>query len=305
MTEEEEAAVENLLAGPLRKKQLKNEVQRRIQREIDTYWREKISSLVMQGDFLGLLIEEDSNVSWKSILWGLPKGVAKFVLNAGLNTLPTGDNLKRWGKRTTDACKVCRGSGRQTLHHLLSSCSSSLEQGRYTFRHDSCLRTISDFLTGRLDVGYEIFTDLAGRGSRASGTVPLDVIPTTQRPDIVVLSRTDRRIVIFELTVPWDSNVSNAHQLKMNKYAALVDDLENAGYRVYLFCFEVTVRGQITKANKARLKSFLFRVSPARRSDFAKLANGVSKAALLGSFSIFCARDEVQWSIGGDVSVQL
>ena len=56
------------------------------------------------------------------------------------------------------------------------------------------------------------------------------------------------------------SNVGNAHRLKMDKYAALVGDLENAGYRVNLFCFEVSVRGQITKANKARLKSFLFHV---------------------------------------------
>ena len=104
LSSEEEAAVEDLLAGPLRRKQLKNEVQRRIQRETDRYWREKISTLVMQGDFLGLLVEEDTDLTWKSFLWGLPRGVAKFALNAGLNTLPTGDNLKRWGKRATDAC---------------------------------------------------------------------------------------------------------------------------------------------------------------------------------------------------------
>ena len=150
-----------------------------------------------------------------------------------------------------------------------------------------------------------MFSDLAGRGSRGSGTVPLDIMPTTQRPDIVVLNRTDRRIVIFELTVPWDSNVENAHRLKMDKYAALVSDLEEGGYTVFLFCFEVTVRGQLTKANRARLKAFLYRVMPAGRSDFMKLVGGVSRAALLGSFSIFCARDEALWSIGGDISVQL
>ena len=259
----------------------------------------------MQGDFLGLLIEEDTNLTWKSFLWGLPRGVAKFALNAGLNTLPTGDNLRRWGKRATDACKVCRGTGRQTLHHLLSSCSASLEQGRYTFRHDSVLRTISDFLRGKLEIGCEMFSDLAGRGSRGSGTVPLDIIPTTQRPDIVVLNRADRRIIIFELTVPWDSNVENAHRMKMDKYAALVSDLEGNGYKVFLFCFEVSVRGQLTKANRARLKAFLYRAMPAGRSDFMKLAASVSKAALLGSFSIFCARDEEHWSIGGDISVNL
>ena len=106
---------------------------------------------------------------------------------------------------------------------------------------DSCLRTISDFLRGKLETGYEMFSDLAGRGSRGSGTVPLDVMPTTQRPDIVVLNRTDRRIIIFELTVPWDLNVENAHRLKMDKYAALVSDLEEGGYTVFLFCLEVSV----------------------------------------------------------------
>ena len=52
----------------------------------------------MQGDFTGLLIEEDCNVTWKSFLWGLSRGVAKFAVNAGLNTLPSADNLKRLGE---------------------------------------------------------------------------------------------------------------------------------------------------------------------------------------------------------------
>ena len=80
---------------------------------------------------------------------------------------------------------------------------------------------------------------------------------------------------------------------------------EENGYNVFLFCFEVSVRGQLMKANRARLKSFLYRVMPAGRSNFMKLVASFSKAALLGSFSIFCARDEEHWSIGGDISVNL
>ena len=114
-----------------------------------------------------------------------------------------------------------------------------------------------------METGYEMFSDLAGRGSRGSGTVPLDVMPTTQRPDMVALNRTDRRIIIFELTVPWDSNVENAHRLKMDKYAALVSDLEEGGYTVFLFFSEVSVRGQLMKANRARLKAFSYMVMPA------------------------------------------
>ena len=52
----------------------------------------------MQGDFLSLLIEEGNCVSWKSFIWSVPRGVAKFAINAGLNTLPSGDNLKALGQ---------------------------------------------------------------------------------------------------------------------------------------------------------------------------------------------------------------
>ena len=64
----------------------------------------------MQGDFVSLLIEEDTCVTWKSLIWSVPRGVAKFAINAGLNTLPLADNLKQWGERTTDLCTVWVGN---------------------------------------------------------------------------------------------------------------------------------------------------------------------------------------------------
>ena len=145
-----------------------------------------------------------------------------------------------------------------------------LEQGRFTFRHDSCLRTINDFLSGKLHPGFEIFSDLASRGSGPNWTIPFELVPTAQRPDLVVLNRTLKQVVIFELTVLWDKNVDNAHEFKMNKYAALVHDLQGIGYVVDLYCFEVSVQGQITKANKARLKSLIHRYTDAGRSGFNK-----------------------------------
>ena len=91
----------------------------------------------------------------------------------------------------------------------------------------------------------------------------------------------------------------------MNKYAALVHDLQGMGYVVDLYCFEVSVRGQITKANKARLKSLIHRYTDAGRSGFKNLVTNVSKASLLASFAIFCARDERRWNQINDLSVQL
>ena len=83
--------------------------------------------------------------------------------------------------------------------------------------------------------------------------------------------------------------------MKSNKYAVLVIDLENAGFIVDLMCFEISVRGQVTKANKMRLKSLIHKYTDAGSQGFKKLTVNISKAALLGSFAIFCARDESHW----------
>ena len=301
---DEEEEVARVFAGPLNYARLKGLIQQKIQEDVDGYWREKISSLVMQGDFLSLLIEEDTCVTWKSFIWSVPRGVAKFAINAGLNTLPSADNLKRWGKRTSDLCTVCSLGGKQTLNHILSYCSVALEQGRYTWRHNSVLRTIDDFIRPNLKECYELFTDLDGLGAGNGGTVPPDVLATNQRPDIFLLNRQLRKVIIFELTVPWDANVVTSHDLKMRKYASLVNDLSHR-FAVEVFCFEVSVRGQLSKSNKARLKSFLLQVTGHRRPSAVRLITSVSKAALLSSFSLFSARNEATWSVGRDLSVNV
>ena len=48
---DEEAEVANAITAPLKRVQFGNMIQQRIQDDIDTYWREKIRGLVMQGDF--------------------------------------------------------------------------------------------------------------------------------------------------------------------------------------------------------------------------------------------------------------
>ena len=279
-------------------------VQKKIQEQGDSYWKDKISNLVIQGDFNGLLIEEDNNVTWKSFLWGLPRGVAKFAINAGLNTLPSADNLKRWGKRTSDICKVCNVE-KQTLNHILSSCETSLEQGRLTFRHDSCLKTIYDFIKIELKSDNALFCDLTGNGTGGGGTIPPHVTTTSQRPDLVIVNEREKQIIIFELSVPWDSNINSAHLFKLNKYSALKLDLQAAGFDTFLFCCEVSVRGQISKSNKSQLKTFLFKSTDHPKSKFKSFINNISKAALLGSFTIFNARNELSWNTITPLSVKI
>ena len=96
---------------------LKRKIQTGVQDRVNDFWKEKIGHYVMQGDYLALIMEERGCVTWRSFLWNIPQGVLKFAINAGINTLPTLDNLKRWGKQANNRCPFCGNT--QTLLHVL------------------------------------------------------------------------------------------------------------------------------------------------------------------------------------------
>ena len=96
-------------------------------------WEEHVKSLTVQGHNLALAAAERQDLVWKSFMYDLKQGTLKFLLNAGIDTLPTAANLKRWKKSPSDLCKLCRC--RQTTDHVLSNCKMALDSGRYTWRH--------------------------------------------------------------------------------------------------------------------------------------------------------------------------
>ena len=108
-----------------------------VKEETLALWNSKIKKLTLQGNFVNLLIEEQSNVTWKSIANNIPKGVLSFALKASVNGLNTPDNLKRWGMKKLDKCVICGNFG--NLEHILNWCGTALVQGRLTWRLDSIL----------------------------------------------------------------------------------------------------------------------------------------------------------------------
>ena len=129
-----------------------------MQDRVNDFWKEKIGHYIMQGDYQALIMEENSCITWRSFLWDVPQGVLKFALNAGIKNLPTLDNLKRWGKRVNNRCPFCGNI--QTLLHVLSNCSVALDQGRYTWRHNSVLLSIVTILHNDLREGFSLFLTL-------------------------------------------------------------------------------------------------------------------------------------------------
>ena len=112
---------------------------------------------------------------------------------------------------------------------------------------------------------------------------------------MVILDRESRRIAIFELTCPLDANVNDAHARKEGKYAPLVADLSRS-MSVLHFSVEVLVRGQISKPNRSRYKCLAFGFCSEPKGVTRSLVSNSSRAALLGSYSLFSAQNAPSWA---------
>ena len=99
--------------------------------------------------------------------------------------------------------------------------------------------------------------------------------------------------MIVELTVPFETNIDAAHKRKMDRYEALIADLNGTGFNVMFEAVEVGQRGQIDKANKLRLKHMLEECNSTIK--IKELLNQLSKQAILASFIIFYSRKEQVW----------
>ena len=78
---------------------------------------------------------------------------------------------------------------------------------------------------------------------RGEGRYPRLIAKSGQRPDLVAVSLKAKRVVIVELTVPFEVRVLERHEYKTAKYEDLCQDLRRAGFKVDFFAVEVGARG--------------------------------------------------------------
>ena len=252
--------------------------------------RDYVKPLLQQGRMLEFISAENSDLTWRSIIYDLPRGVLSFAVRSAIDFLPTLSNLSRWGKRTNTRCPLCKN--RESLLHVLNNCSVALTQGRYTWRHDSILRHIVHLLQDSSKYpDVKIYADIKDM-TTSGGTIPPNILPTSQRPDIFLYNASAKTAMIAELTVPFEQNTDKAHSRKQNKYASLMLDLNRADLKTSLVCFEVGSRGVITKDNISRLKS-MFKFTKATFNK--KAIRDISKLALLGSYGIWNSRQDPNW----------
>ena len=144
----------------------------------------------------------------------MPKNIFNFSLKYLANTLATRKNLFKWSIGQSSACSFCLQS--ETLQHVVSSCKSYLDQGRYTWRHDSVLNFIASTLSAL--PSCSIYADLPAFLS------PSLVTGDSLRPDLLLITK-NKTLHIFELTIGFETNIKVNSDRKALKYNPLRQDL--------------------------------------------------------------------------------
>ena len=180
---------------------IKTSVKARVSKDYVYNQHVHLQTLLKQGEALKFLYVQQQDPTWRGYLYNLKKGKMKFILNSSIHTLPTINNLKLWNKTFSDQCGLC--GNRDSTHHCLSNCKVSLNQKRYTWRHDNLIKYIVD----SVDISkFSVFSDIPGFQTTNGGSLPADMAVTTLKPDVVLLDHKEKTVHLFQLTVNWKSN---------------------------------------------------------------------------------------------------
>ena len=230
---------------------------------------------------------EKRELSWAD-LWNVSDARISKLIKSSYDMLGTPANLKSWNLSDTSECALCGAYG--NLRHILSGCKVSLTGGRYTWRHNKVLYCIMKTAGKAVDMHNKkhlVNTSTNGINFVRSGdstktktkkssvrttvlggakdwvvmcdlktqlVFPALVAITNQRPDMLIISQTSKKIILVELTCPWEENAESAHEAKLTKYEELRCNAEENGWVTRVYAVEVCCRGYVS----GTLRSCLF-----------------------------------------------
>ena len=204
---------------------------------------------------------------------------------------PLQTNWEDGAKRNVSKCPLCSNNG--TLEHILNFCTVALNQGRLTWRHNSVLQFLAQSFISKKPSELEVYADLDGLHLNGS-TIPPDIVPTQQRPDLVIINRKEKLVFIIELTICFERNFEAANARKAERYQHLKNDIEDRGFKCYLLPLEIGSRGYVSKKNKMCI------INTLKMNNiplpFSEIIKHCSKISLLCSYSIFNAYNQPTWS---------
>ena len=146
----------------------------------------------------------------------MPKNIFNFSIRYLNNTLATRKNLCKWSISQSSACSFCLQA--ESLQRIVSSCKLYLENGRYTWSHNSVLL--------HLGKTFPSFSNCSLYADLPSFLSPSLITGDSLRPDLVLITN-NSSLYIVELTLGFEANMQLNSNRKATKYKTLVTDLNS------------------------------------------------------------------------------
>ena len=214
---------------------------------------------------------------WYKALDKLPRGIYSFVIRYLNNTLPNASNTFKWKISTSPYCPNCNLL--QSLGHVVSGCSISLNEKRYNWRHDSFLLNLASIIPR--NPLTSLYCDIPGFSS------PSIVTGERYRPDMII--RKGNILWLIELTIGFETNILKNLQRKREHYRILIDDLKNRYEKVNFVNLSLGACGVFGK--DSNLDSLLRDLGLSRQEisyNVSKLSNNCIRT----TYYIFCCTNK-------------
>ena len=134
---------------------------------------------------------------------------------------------------TVDVCRACHLPG-ESIRHIISSCSR-LANGEYLHRHNQVARIIHQQLALKYKLVesevpyYKYVPDPVLENDHVKlywdRSIITDRTIVANKPDIVMMDRSARRVMIIDVTIPHDENLVKAEKEKQIKYLDLAHEV--------------------------------------------------------------------------------
>ena len=194
------------------------------------------------------------------------------------NALATRKNLFKWSLSDSPFCSLCLHP--ETLQHVVSSCRSYLEDGRYTWRHNSVLLFISKSFS--LIQHCLVYTDLPFPPS------PSLIIGDSLRPELALIAP-DNSLFVLELTVRFETNIEINSNLKATKYRPLLLNLKPRYHKINFVKISMGALGILESSSDSLL--YMMKELGIDNNTQKVIIKKIMNIAVRCTYYVFCRRN--------------
>ncbi len=135
---------------------------------------------------------------------------------------------------------------------------------------------------------WEVYCDLKEeRQNDTKFAFPQFVSLTSFKPDLVILSKSTKTCIVWELTAPLEENIESRHSSKVDKYLKELVQNAQSGWTIKVVCGEVGAKGWIPP----RFTRDLRHIFGLTKSKSRSLADDCAWVARQCSYVIWSNRD--------------